>query len=83
MAVSFEHVAGCYDETRGGMKRGREMGLDTRPWLAPGTVLEVCVGTGVVASALAETGLSVLGIDISRGMASRALARLGHARGAR
>jgi SAM-dependent methyltransferase len=77
MAVSFDRVASCYDQTRGGLKRGREMGLDARHWLAPGTVLEVCVGTGVVASALAETGLAVLGIDISRAMASRALIRLG------
>jgi SAM-dependent methyltransferase len=77
MAVSFDRVASCYDETRGGLKRGREMGHDARPWLAPGTVLEVCVGTGLVASALAETGLAVLGIDISRGMASQALVRLG------
>ena len=77
MAVSFDRVASRYDETRGGLKRGREMGLDARPWLAPGTVLEVCVGTGVVASALAETGLAVLGIDISREMTSQALVRLG------
>jgi SAM-dependent methyltransferase len=77
MAVSFERVAECYDETRGGMKRGREMANDARRWLAPGTVLEVAVGTGVVASALASSGLEVLGIDISRGMASRAVVRLG------
>jgi SAM-dependent methyltransferase len=77
MAVSFDRVADRYDETRGGMKRGREFASDIRPWLSPGSVLEVAVGTGVVASALIEPGTTVLGVDISRAMASRALARLG------
>lgn len=75
--VSFDRIAHRYDETRGGPKRGAEMVDDLTPWLAPGSILEVGVGTGLVSAALAESGRAALGIDISPLMAGQAYARLG------
>jgi SAM-dependent methyltransferase len=75
--VSFDRIADRYDETRGGAKRGAEMLADIRPWLRPGLVLEVGVGTGLIAAALAGAGVATLGVDISPRMATRARDRLG------
>jgi len=77
MAISFDRVAHRYDETRGGERRGRELAAEIRPWLAPGRVLEVGVGTGVVATALAAAGTTIHGVDVSAEMARRAYGRLG------
>ena len=76
-SVSFDRIAHRYDETRGGAKRGAEMVADLEPWLAPGAILEVGVGTGLVSAALADGGRTALGVDISPLMAARARARLG------
>jgi SAM-dependent methyltransferase len=75
--VSFDRIADRYDETRGGPKRGAEMLAEIRPWLRPGPVLEVGVGTGLVAAALTGVGVATLGVDISPRMAARARDRLG------
>jgi len=76
-SVSFDRVAHRYDETRGGAKRGAEMVADLAPWLVPGAILEVGVGTGLISAALADAGRTALGVDISPLMAARARARLG------
>lgn len=76
-SVSFDRIAHRYDETRGGARRGAEMVADLEPWLVPGPILEVGVGTGLVSAALAEGGRNALGVDISPLMAARARARLG------
>jgi SAM-dependent methyltransferase len=75
--VSFDRVADRYDETRGGLRRGRDIAASIRPWLGAGPVLEVGVGTGVVATALTDAGVDVLGVDISAAMARRAYERIG------
>jgi SAM-dependent methyltransferase len=75
--VSFDRIAHRYDETRGGTRRGAEMLAEIRPWLRPGLVLEVGVGTGLVAAALTGAGVPTLGVDISAQMAARARDRLG------
>ncbi|MGE5831184.1 MAG: class I SAM-dependent methyltransferase [Micromonosporaceae bacterium] len=75
--VSFDRIADRYDETRGGAKRGAEMLADIQPWLRPGPVLEVGVGTGLVAAALVAAGTPTLGVDLSPRMAARARGRLG------
>lgn len=75
--VSFDRIADRYDQTRGGFKRGAEMLADITPWLRPGAVLEVGVGTGLIAAALAGAGVATLGVDISPRMAERARDRLG------
>jgi ubiquinone/menaquinone biosynthesis C-methylase UbiE len=75
--MSFDRVADRYDDTRGGFRRGEGFAASIRPLLAPGTVLEVGVGTGVVSAALVAGGTAVAGVDISPLMARRAYHRLG------
>jgi SAM-dependent methyltransferase len=75
--VSFDRIADRYDQTRGGAGRGVLVAADLDPWLVPGAVLEVAVGTGVVASALSDAGHPVFGIDISPEMLRYAHERLG------
>jgi SAM-dependent methyltransferase len=74
---SFERIADRYDETRGGERRGRAFAALISPHLAPGTVLEVGTGTGVVALGLAELRHPVVGVDLSPAMLARAWPRLG------
>ncbi len=76
-SISFDRVADRYDETRGGTARGYEFAADVQPWLGDRTVLEIGVGTGVVACALNEAGTSVVGLDISLPMARQAHERIG------
>jgi SAM-dependent methyltransferase len=74
---SFDRVADVYDATRGGEARGAQVAADIAPWLAPGPVLEVCVGTGLVAGALRRP---CFGVDLSAAMLARAVARIGTGR---
>jgi SAM-dependent methyltransferase len=73
----FDRVADVYDETRGGPERGGRTAADLVPWLVPGPVLEVCVGTGIIATALPSP---CFGVDLSAAMLARAAARLGPGR---
>jgi SAM-dependent methyltransferase len=75
--LSFDPVAEHYDASRGGPQRGAQFAAAIRPWLVPGTIIEVGVGTGLVASALADLGLPVVGVDISAAMLALAYGRLG------
>jgi len=75
--IVFDRIADRYDETRGGEPRGAVIAADVAPWLMAGTVLEVAVGTGVVATALTAAGHPTLGIDLSPEMIARARVRLG------
>jgi ubiquinone/menaquinone biosynthesis C-methylase UbiE len=78
VSLSFERVADEYDATRGGEARGVDVAADIEPRLAGGgPVLEIGVGTGVVAKALRERGHDALGIDLSPAMLGRARERLG------
>jgi SAM-dependent methyltransferase len=76
-SLSFDRVADRYDESRGGPARGEQVAADVVSWLAPGRVLEVGVGTGIVAAALRSRGVSVHGVDLSEAMLRRAVDRLG------
>jgi len=77
-SVSFDRIADRYDDTRGGERRGQLMAAEMDPYLGDATrVLEVGVGTGIMAAALTRLGRSVLGVDISREMLLRACERLG------
>src|SRR4051812_8532236 len=77
-SVSFDRIADRYDETRGGEVRGRGHADALAPWVLPdGPLLEVGVGTGVVAAALHGRGISVAGVDLSLAMLRRARDRLG------
>jgi SAM-dependent methyltransferase len=75
--VPFDRVADRYDETRGGVDRGHQHAAVLAPWLRPGApVLEVGVGTGLVAAALSERAVPVIGVDLSLPMLHRAAHRL-------
>ncbi|MGH3734435.1 MAG: class I SAM-dependent methyltransferase [Micromonosporaceae bacterium] len=76
-SVSFDRVAEVYDESRGGLARGRRMARDIAEWLVPGTVCEIGVGTGSVASGLTALGHHVVGVDISPAMLAQAYQRIG------
>jgi SAM-dependent methyltransferase len=71
-------VAARYDDTRGGEERGRLLAGEIDHLLDRGRpVLEIGVGTGVVALGLRELGHGVVGVDLSLPMAARAADRLG------
>jgi ubiquinone/menaquinone biosynthesis C-methylase UbiE len=77
-SVSFDRIADRYDETRGGERRAQDVAAEFDPYLGDALrILEVGVGTGIVASALALLGRIVVGVDISAEMLSRAHARVG------
>jgi ubiquinone/menaquinone biosynthesis C-methylase UbiE len=77
-SLSFERIADRYDATRGGEERGRRAARSLAPLLDPTRlVLEVGIGTGVVALGLRELGFTVVGVDLSPAMAHRARSRLG------
>lgn len=66
---SFDRIADHYDSTRGGDTRGEALADGLAELLGPNlknsAVLEVGVGTAVVAAALRKRGRTVIGIDIS------------------
>ena len=75
----YDQIAELYDETRGGEQRGDEYAADVASYLPAGEdpVLEVGVGTGVVAVGLARRGWRMVGVDVSSLMLRRAYERLG------
>jgi ubiquinone/menaquinone biosynthesis C-methylase UbiE len=79
MMTEFDQLAEHYDETRGGERRGEEYAADIHARLPPGDglILEIGVGTGVVALGLRRLGRTVVGLDLSSPMLRRARSRLG------
>jgi ubiquinone/menaquinone biosynthesis C-methylase UbiE len=79
VASEFDGLAEHYDETRGGEHRGDEYAADIDRVLPPGDgpILEIGVGTGVVALGLKRRGRAVIGLDLSAPMLDRARPRLG------
>jgi ubiquinone/menaquinone biosynthesis C-methylase UbiE len=75
----YDDVAACYDATRGGEQRGEEYAaeLDRRLPADASPILEIGVGTGVVALGLRRRGRPVIGLDVSPAMLARAADRLG------
>ena len=77
-SVVFDQIADRYDESRGGMARGRDFASVVAPLLpATDVTVELGIGTGIVAAALGERGHHVVGVDLSAPMLARAHARLG------
>jgi ubiquinone/menaquinone biosynthesis C-methylase UbiE len=76
---TYDGVADRYDATRGGDARGTEFAAMIDARLPPGVdqILDIGVGTGTVASGLQALGRQVIGVDLSMGMLSWALRRLG------
>ncbi len=77
-SISFSKVAAIYDETRGGSERGDRFAAALAPLCGPGPVVEIGVGTGIIARPLqAELGRPVLGFDLAPEMLAYAHERLG------
>ncbi len=75
--TSFDRVADIYDETRGGERRGTQFADDLARWIVGPRVVELGVGTGVVAKGLQRHGIDVVGVDLSDAMMRRAVERIG------
>ncbi|WP_137992081.1 class I SAM-dependent methyltransferase [Streptomyces vilmorinianum] len=77
--AQFDEIAPVYDESRGGTARAAGFAEQLAPLLDPARpVLDIGVGTGIVAAELTARGHRVVGIDLSPGMLARARARLGN-----
>jgi ubiquinone/menaquinone biosynthesis C-methylase UbiE len=78
-SINFDRIADRYDATRGGEGRGRRLGADLACHLrAACPVVEIGIGTGVVALALRDLAFGVRGLDISAEMLARARERVGN-----
>lgn len=75
-SVNFDRMADRYDESRGGAERGRHVAEELAPLLPRGRILEIGVGTGLVAGAFADLGWQVTGLDLSERMLRHAARRL-------
>jgi SAM-dependent methyltransferase len=75
--TSFDRVAEIYDTTRGGQRRGDHFADDLAPWITGSRVVELGVGTGVIASGLRRHDIDVVGFDLSEPMMRRAVERVG------
>ena len=71
-------MAHIYDETRGGERRGRHFADTLAPRVVGPVVVELGIGTGVIAHGLARRGIDVVGFDLSEPMMRSAVDRLGH-----
>ncbi|KLL11437.1 class I SAM-dependent methyltransferase [Protofrankia coriariae] len=74
--VNFDRMADRYDATRGGAERGHLVAGALAPYLPAGALLEIGVGTGLIASVFAKRGWSVTGIDLSERMLAHAHRRI-------
>lgn len=76
-STSYESIADEYEESRGGQRRADAIGAAIRPHLPPhARVLDVGVGTGIIAATLERQGHRVAGFDISPGMLRQSARRL-------
>jgi SAM-dependent methyltransferase len=75
--TSFDRVADIYDETRGGERRGDRFADNLLSWIVGPRVVEMGVGTGVIANGLQHHGVDVVGVDLSVEMMRAAVDRVG------
>jgi len=75
--TSFDRVAAVYDDTRGGERRGDRFADALAPWIVGPRVVELGVGTGVIAQGLRTRGVDVVGVDLSDAMMRAAVGRIG------
>jgi ubiquinone/menaquinone biosynthesis C-methylase UbiE len=77
MNAIFDKIAFQYDENRGGESRGVKFSEALEPLIDKNKrVLEMGVGTGVVAGALQSKGYDIIGLDVSSEMLKRAVDRV-------
>jgi ubiquinone/menaquinone biosynthesis C-methylase UbiE len=74
--VAFDRIAHDYDATRGGEERGQAVAAAAAPMLPVDPILEIGVGTGLVAGALSRAGRQVVGMDLSVPMLRYAAGRI-------
>ncbi|GAA1604842.1 hypothetical protein GCM10009764_30960 [Nocardia ninae] len=75
--LDYDNEATHYDRTRGGVPRAEAAASALSSMLPPRSlVLDLAVGTGIVAAELAALGHRVVGIDLSDGMLRHAARRL-------
>ncbi|MCL9759689.1 class I SAM-dependent methyltransferase [Frankia sp. AiPa1] len=74
--MNFDRIADRYDATRGGAERGRHVAAALSPRLPGARLLEIGVGTGLIAAGLAGQGRQVLGVDLSSEMLEHARLRV-------
>lgn len=75
--VNFDRVASIYDETRGGERRGWAFADALAPFVVGPRVVELGIGTGVIAKGLRRHGIDPTGVDLSAAMLAAAVERLG------
>jgi SAM-dependent methyltransferase len=75
--TSFDRVAAIYDETRGGEHRGDRFADDLAVWITGERVVELGIGTGVIARGLRRHGIDAVGFDLSEPMMRLAVERIG------
>jgi ubiquinone/menaquinone biosynthesis C-methylase UbiE len=81
-SLSFDRIAETYDDTRGGEKRGQRFGTFLAPLLDRAEpILEIGIGTGLIAKALQDRQFRIVGVDLSPAMLQRGRARLGPSAG--
>lgn len=75
--LDYDTEAADYDAARGGIARARAAATALHAIL-PGTgvVLDLGIGTGIVAAELRSLGHTVIGVDVSAGMLAQASVRL-------
>ena len=78
-SIPFDHIADVYDATRGGLSVGRIFADAAALHLprVPARVVEVGIGTGLIAAPLSDRGHTVLGVDLSPKMIALAVERIG------
>jgi ubiquinone/menaquinone biosynthesis C-methylase UbiE len=78
-SLSFDRIVDTYDQTRGGLRVGRTFAEAVEQHIVPppARIVELGVGTGLVALPLTERGYTVLGVDLSPKMIAVAQERIG------
>jgi SAM-dependent methyltransferase len=73
---NYDRIAARYEDLRGGETRAEAIASAITPELRGSCVLDVGVGTGIVAAAFERRDYTVFGVDISRAMLAKAQPRL-------
>jgi SAM-dependent methyltransferase len=77
-AAEFDRIAKEYDESRGGAARAEGFAGQLAPLIDPSRLLlDIGVGTGIVAEELVRLGVRCVGVDLAPAMLSLARRRLG------
>ena len=69
---NYDRIADRYEDLRGGVARAEQIASALAPELCGERILDVGVGTGIVAAAIERRGYTVFGVDIARAMLAKA-----------